>query len=95
VEPAEIVNGDGYAIVVDAIRLLAKDGDLPRELGTRALSPTDRIEDLGLDSVGKINLLLEIEQALGSKLSERRLAHVVTLRDLANVVESAARGERD
>ena len=47
--------------------------------------------DLGVDSLGWVNLSLEMEQALGLTLSEAAIARIVTLRDL--VGEAGAAGE--
>lgn len=48
--------------------------------------------DLGVDSLGWVNLSLEIEQALGVTLGEAAIARVMTLRDL--VREAVAAGEQ-
>lgn len=84
---------DWASVVVRAIRTLARSGDVPPELASRALSPADALDDLGLDSIGKTSLLLEIEQELGQKLPDAALAGVVTLGDLAEVARRSAAGE--
>ncbi len=46
--------------------------------------------DLGVDSLGWVNLSLEMEQALGVTLSEAAIARVMTLRDLVREVVTAS-----
>jgi len=58
------------------------------------LRPSDNLElDLGLDSMQRVELLVSLEQELGSKVEESRLAEVYTVRDLVDLVRGDAAGE--
>jgi acyl carrier protein len=53
---------------------------------------TDRLSDLGVDSMVAVNLLVEIEGRLGARLpegSELQLLEAQTVRELAEKVEQA------
>ena len=51
---------------------------------TRAdvLSPSDRLDDLGVDSLTRVELVAEIEERLDRRLSEERAAGLQRVRDL-------------
>lgn len=54
-----------------------------------SLHPSDNLElDLGLDSMQRVELLVTLEQELGSKLQESRLAEVYTVRELVDLVRA-------
>jgi long-chain acyl-CoA synthetase len=56
-----------------------------------SLHPSDNLElDLGLDSMQRVELLVALEQELGSKVEESRLAEVYTVRDLVDLVRAGA-----
>jgi long-chain acyl-CoA synthetase len=59
------------------------------------IRPTDNLElDLGFDSMQRVELLVELEKALGGDVEESQLAEIYTVRDLVNaVLESAASGK--
>jgi long-chain acyl-CoA synthetase len=55
----------------------------------RPLHPSDNLElDLGLDSMQRVELLVALEQELGSSVQESRLAEVYTVRDLVDLVRA-------
>jgi long-chain acyl-CoA synthetase len=60
------------------------------------LRPDDNLElDLGLDSMQRIELLVELEQELGGDVEESRLAEIYTVRELVEAVrESSNAGAR-
>ena len=59
-----------------------------------ALRPTHNLElDLGLDSMQRVELLSNLEEALGGDVEESQLASIYTVRDLVDaVLQSAASG---
>jgi long-chain acyl-CoA synthetase len=59
------------------------------------IRPTDNLElDLGLDSMQRVEMLVELEKELGGDVEESRLADIYTVRDLVNaVLESAGSGK--
>jgi long-chain acyl-CoA synthetase len=55
------------------------------------IHPAENLElDLGLDSMQRVELLVALEQELGCKLEESRLAEVYTVRDLVDLVRGSA-----
>lgn len=79
------------ALVIEAIVQLAGRGQLPRDLAHRALSASTPLDELGFDSLAKLNLLSELEERADVTLSESMLPGLRTIGDLANAV---ARGRR-
>ena len=61
----------------------------------QAIRPDNNLElDLGLDSMQRVELLVELEQELGGNVEESRLAEIYTVRELVDaVLASAAGGE--
>jgi long-chain acyl-CoA synthetase len=51
--------------------------------------------DLGVDSLGWIELTVDLERALGIRLDEAALEHIVTLRDLIVAAQAAAPARAD
>ncbi|MFW6152011.1 MAG: AMP-binding protein [Verrucomicrobiota bacterium] len=51
--------------------------------------------DLGIDSMGWLNLSLDLNEAAGVELDETAIARVDTVRDLLNEVVDAATGDRE
>jgi acyl carrier protein len=49
-----------------------------------AVSPEAAFEDLKIDSLEFIAIVNEVEQALGIRISNDRLSHIHTIRDLVN-----------
>jgi acyl carrier protein len=71
------------AITVALKKFTNKDFDL-------ALSRTQSLnDDLGIDSLARIDLVVGLERALGILIPESALAVVVTIDDLINVAMAA------
>lgn len=73
-------------LVIDAIRHLAAFGRIPRDLASRPLAGSTALDALGIDSLGKLELLTEIEERVDVTLSESLLQGLRTLEDLARAV---------
>ncbi len=73
-------------IVTNAITELAARGVLPRDLAARSFDAATKIDELGLDSLGKLELLSELEERADVTLSESMLPGLRTLGDLASVL---------
>ncbi|GAC1505985.1 MAG: AMP-binding protein [Terriglobales bacterium] len=59
------------------------------------VQPSDNLElDLGLDSMQRIELLVELEQQLGGDVPESRLAEIYTVRELVDEVLASAGRDR-
>ena len=77
------------ALVISAIHALAARAELPRDLAARALAAETTIEELAIDSLGKMGLLSELEERADVALSEGMLQGLRTLADLARMLETA------
>lgn len=60
-----------------------------------AFDPTKRLDSYGLDSVGRVGLLVELERRLGRPLTLDELVECETPRDIARRVFEAARQTSD
>lgn len=60
----------------------------------KTIAPDANLElDLGFDSMGRVELMVALEQELGGDLEESRLAEIYTVRELVDaIIESAAAG---
>jgi 1-acyl-sn-glycerol-3-phosphate acyltransferase len=81
-------------------RLFAVVGELARELrssgGAAAVTPASRLDrDLGIDSLGRSELILRVEHAFGVRLPPDTLAEADTVADLLAAVGKAAPRVRD
>ena len=82
---------DRFPLVMAALRALAGRGEVPRDLLSRELSPGSTIDELGIDSLGKLALLTELEDRTDIVIGEGALQGLKTLGDLAQLVERLAR----
>lgn len=73
-------------VVVDAIQSLASRGVLPRDLAGWQLDAATEIDALGIDSLGKLNLLSELEERAYVAISEGDLPGLRTLGDLGRLI---------
>jgi acyl carrier protein len=75
-----------FALIVETVRSLSLKGNFPRELISRPLEKETAITELGIDSLGKLSLISEIEDKAETMLGEGDLPGIKTLGDLAEVV---------
>jgi acyl carrier protein len=80
------VRGDAAELVFAAIRELARQGVLPRELADRELSVDTLIDHLCIDSLGKLGLLTELEERANLMLNDWEIVGLRTLGDIADVL---------
>jgi acyl carrier protein len=73
-------------IVIAAIRHLAARQLIPSDLVSRPLDASTALDDLGMDSLGKLELVTEIEERANVAMSESALVGLRTLDDLARAV---------
>jgi acyl carrier protein len=78
-----------FSLVLAAIREMAVRGLLPRDLADRELCAATRIDELGIDSLAKLDLLSELEARANVSLSEGMIAGLRTLGEIAGVLEQA------
>ena len=80
------MNNKSFEIVVETIRELARGNQLPKRLAEKELLPSTLLEDLGMDSLGQLNLLSELEERIDDTFSESAISGIDTLEDLAEIV---------
>ena len=85
-------DGDRYEEVLGVIRTLAQEGTIPPRLKRAKLGPKTKVDKLGLDSMGLVSLITEIEIRTHTTLSDNLLATVTTLEDLAGALADASEG---
>jgi acyl carrier protein len=73
-------------LVIETLRALARDGELPAAIAEEVLHADSAIDELGLDSMGKLSLLGAVEERADLALPEAALSGIRTLGDLARAV---------
>ena len=74
--------------IVEKVNQLMQQGF---EISPEKLIPTARLkEDLGLDSLDAVDMLVHLEESLGSRIEGERLIQVKTLADIYVLVSEAA-----
>lgn len=73
---------------------MLEQGMVSAQSSCNELAPTTSVNDLGLDSIGKMALVLELEREMNCPLSIEEFQGVVTLADLEGVVERALMNTR-
>jgi acyl carrier protein len=74
---------EALELVVETLRRLARERILPHDITTMPLTAATAIDDLGVDSVGKLNFISELEERADVPISEGALQGRKTLGDLA------------
>jgi acyl carrier protein len=64
-----------------------------RYIGHEVALTDDFSDDVGLDSIDRLNLMTAVEQAHDIELSDQEMASISTLRDLLSVLEPGS-GDR-
>ncbi len=75
-----------FEILVYTIRSLAKERQLPKKLANKELLPSTLLDDLGMDSLGQLNLISELEERIDTTFPESGLGGMETLEDLAKEI---------
>lgn len=66
------------------------------ELKPEQLVPTSLLkEDLGLDSLDAVDMLVYLEETIGTRIEGERLMHVKTLGDVYTLVEDAVKSAKN
>jgi acyl carrier protein len=78
--------------IVDCLRRLAQNGELPARLSTVAVDEETSLGQLGVDSFGRVLLLQAVESEFDVLLSDGLLWGVETLGELARAVERQTSG---
>jgi|HubBroStandDraft_5_1064220.scaffolds.fasta_scaffold301315_2 acyl carrier protein len=77
--------------LVTLIERLVADGDLPGTVAAVPLTAATRVDDLGLDSLGKLTLLEELELASGIELPETFVNEGASLGEIADQLRTLPR----
>jgi acyl carrier protein len=77
--------------LVALIERLVADGDLPGTVAAVPLTAATRVDDLGLDSLGKLTLLEELELASGIELPETFVNEGASLGEIADQLRTLPR----
>jgi acyl carrier protein len=70
-------------VVVAGLKALAERGEVPRDLAARDLNEHTTIDELAIDSLGKLALISELEDRVDRSIGEGLLQGIRTLGDLA------------
>jgi acyl carrier protein len=82
---------DFLPLVIAALRDLARQRVIPSDIAELALAEDTVIDDLGIDSVGKLNLVSELEDRADVGISEGALQGRRTLGDMAKMLAELKR----
>jgi acyl carrier protein len=85
------MNNNSFQIVVETVRDLARDKQIPKRLVDAKLFPSTLLEDLGMDSLGQLNLLSELEERIDATFSETAISGIDTRDDLAEIVAQSGK----
>ncbi len=61
---------------------------LSKRVDVSSLSESDSLQQLGLDSLDLVEVMLEIEEALGIEFDSDEISQVATLGDVLKLIES-------
>jgi acyl carrier protein len=78
---------DFFQEIVDVIQRLALSGDFPSDLLTLHITPQTLVEELRLDSMGELELVIEVTNLSGKYLPDAFFHENMTIGDLAAIVE--------
>ena len=92
-EPDPSPSGESidFAGLVALIKRLVSAGDLPDSAVAVALTVDTSVDDLGLDSLGKLTLLEELELASGVELPEDFVSEGASLGEIINRLNAVSR----
>ena len=83
-----------FADLVALVRRLVSVGDLPGSAAAVALTADTSVDDLGLDSLGKLTLLEELEAVTGVELPENFVGEGASLGEIINRLNAISRTGR-
>ena len=81
-----MTNEEAIASLEGLIVSLANEGELPRGLSNIALRPDMELSDLGLDSLGKMNLLCGLDERLGLYIADDALPDHTAIGHIAELL---------
>jgi acyl carrier protein len=76
------------ALVIESLIALASRGEVPRDIAARKLLRETTLDELAIDSLGKLALLSELEDRSEVNIAEGTLDGVRSLGDLADLLAS-------
>lgn len=72
--------------VIDTVKTI-----LGKRVDISSLSEEGKLVDLGLDSLDLVEVMIEIEEEVGVEFSSDEIAHLVTLKDVVDLVNSKSK----
>ena len=72
--------------VIDTVKTI-----LGKRVDVSSLSEEDKLVDLGLDSLDLVEVMIEIEEEVEVEFSSDEIAHLVTLKDVVDLVNSKSK----
>jgi acyl carrier protein len=81
---------DAIAVINKTVQLLVRDGYFPGELASTALEAGDRLDDLGIDSLGAVAFIAELEKQAGLQVNAEELEQLETIGDLADLLRRSS-----
>lgn len=76
------------------LRQMIDDGDIPPIPDAETITAETRMADLGLDSVGKLTMLMAVQEAFDCELGPEAVSDDMTVGGLIGLIEKAG-GELD
>ncbi|HPY80094.1 MAG: acyl carrier protein [Erysipelotrichaceae bacterium] len=73
-------------VVIDTVKTI-----LGKRVDVSSLKQEDKLVDLGLDSLDLVEVMIEIEEQLGVEFSSDEIAHLITLKDVVDLVNSKSK----
>jgi acyl carrier protein len=92
--PSLLLRPIEFADLVALVRRLVSEGDLPGSAIAVALAADTSVDDLGLDSLGKLTLLEELEATVGVELPESFISEGASLGEIINRLNAISRTGR-
>jgi acyl carrier protein len=68
---------------LEKIKKILQENNLNLDIST--IKPDSKLSDLGVDSLGLVQMIFEIEESLGITLSDKDLENLKTVDDIMNL----------
>ncbi len=73
---------------------LAGRGDMPAHIATMELAAATRLWELGLDSLARLNLVIEIEDRFGCHLRDDAISDMTSVQELSSLITGGTAARR-
>lgn len=79
-----------YDRFVEMLRACAVRGEVPAHVASAAIQPNTRLIDLGIDSLGRMNLLAAVMQLADRYYPDSTFSEEMTIGQIARLVDESA-----